>query len=283
MDLGTLELKIARSENLPVLPQVVSAVLKLADDPDASPRAMERVVERDPAITAKILRVANSPFYGGSQVASIGRAISMLGLNSVRSLVVGVAYQQVISGKPLSIRFNKLDFWKHSLAVGTAARILGKLKIPMRAEELFSAGMMHDIGFLVLDKFCPAELDAAIQTAQKTERPMHVIEREQLGFDHAEIGALLSERWGFSPMMRCAIRHHHDPGADRDNQTTTMVIAAANALAYDAGFCNHSLSGGHESAEELMESIGLPKEQYTAIRNVMQTEVMRAQEAYQIR
>src|SRR5271157_330857 len=100
---------LARSENLPVLPQVVSSVLRLADDPDASPKEMERIIERDPGITAKILRVANSAYYGMSQVPTIGRALTALGMNNVRSLVVGVAYQQVISGREMAAHFSKLE------------------------------------------------------------------------------------------------------------------------------------------------------------------------------
>src|SRR5262249_24324776 len=154
---------ISRSENLPVLPQIVSQVLKLADDVEASPKDMERIIERDPAITAKLLRVANSSYYGLHQVSSTGRAISMLGMNAVRSLVVGVAYQQIIAGRTQASHFNKLEYWRHSLGVATAARILAKLKAPMLSEEMYVAGMMHDVGLLVLDRFQPMELDKAVR------------------------------------------------------------------------------------------------------------------------
>ncbi|MBC8065896.1 MAG: HDOD domain-containing protein, partial [Chlorobia bacterium] len=137
VNLQSLEIKIARSENLPVLPQIVSQIMKLADDPDASPKEMEQIIERDPAVTAKILRVANSSYYGVNNIPSIARAISMLGMNTIRSLIIGVAYQQIISGRTFASHFNKLEFWRHSLGVGTGSRILSKIKIPLSAEELY--------------------------------------------------------------------------------------------------------------------------------------------------
>ena len=121
MDLHQLSLKIARSENLPVLSNVVTQVLKLADDPNASPRTLEKIIERDPALTAKSLRVSNSSYYGMSQVTSIGRAISVLGMNTIRSLVIGVAYQQILGARTVAQKFDKMLFWKHSLAVAVVA------------------------------------------------------------------------------------------------------------------------------------------------------------------
>src|SRR5579871_4304738 len=167
VELRSLEIKISRSENLPVLPQIASSVLRLADDPDSSAREMEKLIERDSAIAAKILRVANSSYYGLSNVPSISRAISILGLNTVRSLVVGIAYQQIIAARQVSKLFSKVEFWRHSVAVATSAKILGKLKMPARAEELYSAGLMHDVGLLVLDRFAPNELDQAVSYAQQ--------------------------------------------------------------------------------------------------------------------
>ncbi|HZH98943.1 MAG TPA: HDOD domain-containing protein, partial [Fimbriimonadaceae bacterium] len=239
MDLDSLAIKVSRSENLPVLPQIVSSVMKLADDPDASARSMERIIERDPAIAAKILRVANSSLYGVSQIPSIARAISVLGLNSIRSLVIGVAYQQIIAGREQAKSFNKLDFWKHSLAVATAARIIAKIKLPAKAEELYLAGMMHDVGMLVLDRFCPNEFDQALQYARQERIPIYQAERRLFGFDHADVGGLLAEKWGLTPLMTGAVRYHHSVIQDGNHGETTAMVAAANYLASAAGMPNN--------------------------------------------
>lgn len=283
MELASLEIRIARSENLPVLPQVVSSVLRMADDPDASPREIEKTVERDPAITAKILKVANSAFYGHSNVSNVGRAVSLLGMNVMRSLVVSIAFQQVIGNRVNAANFDKLEYWRHSLAVGVAARILGKIRIPMKAEELFVAGLMHDIGMLVLDRFLPSEFDQAIQFAKSSSIALHEVEQEVMGFDHAAVGGLLAERWGLSTLMKRGIEFHHQPSLDGDYYETTCLLAAANTLAHQCGFTNSQMLAELELDPEVSASIGLPPEQYDSIRDVMVVEVVRAQEAFHIR
>jgi HD-like signal output (HDOD) protein len=122
VDLRSLEIKISRSENLPVLPEHVSQILKLVDKPYVSPSVMEAIVQRDAAVTAKILRVANSPFYGLTPCTSISRAMHSLGANQVRSLVIGVAYQQAIGTRSGSRLLDKHALWQHSLATAVAAR-----------------------------------------------------------------------------------------------------------------------------------------------------------------
>lgn len=283
MDVHELEIKIARSENLPVLPQIVSTVLKMADDPNSSPKVMERIIERDPAITAKILRVANSAYYGLNQVPSIGRAISILGLNTIRSLVIGVAYQQIISGKIQSARFSKLEFWQHSLAVAIGARILAKLKLPLKAEELYCAGMMHDVGLLVMDRFCPIELDASLQLAADRELELQVAERQILQFDHAEVGGLLAERWGLSPLMIGAIANQYRMSEDDPFFQATCFVSAANTLAHQCGYLNNAPSSSKEFHEGAAKAIGLPEPQLEVIRTVMMQEVQKAEEAFQIK
>ena len=244
MDLGSLAIKLARSENLPVLPQVVSSVLRLADDPDASPKEMERIIERDPGITAKILRVANSAYYGMSQCPTIGRAVTALGMNTIRSLVVGVAYQQVISGREMAAHYSKLEFWRHSLAVAAACRILGKMKMPAHAEELYGAGMMHDVGMLVMDRFCPEEFDAAIKTAQGESIPLHDAEIMMYGFDHTEVGEILAEKWGLSAIMKNAIRYHHTPYEDADHaESTSIVVLSQEPAVHSTRAVSSELSG----------------------------------------
>lgn len=283
VELHSLEIKIARSENLPVLPQIASAVLRVADDPNASAKSVERIIERDPAITAKILRVASSAYYGQSQVVSVGRAISVLGLGTIKSLVVGVAYQQVLQGKSTSKNFDKMEFWRHSLAVATASRILAKLKLPLKAEELYSAGMMHDVGMLVMDRFCHDELDGNIKDARDGKNALHRIEEQTLGFNHADVGGILAERWGLTPLMRSAITNHHSLNPDDPHFEAVCFISAANTLAYRAGFCNAVPGLEPEFEPVALEKIAIPEQQLDVIVNVMQTEVAKAEEAFQIK
>jgi HD-like signal output (HDOD) protein len=132
--LRTIELKIARGENLPVLRQAVSAAFKVADDPSSKARDIEKLIGQDPGLTAKILHVVNSPLYGVNQIGSPGRAIAVLGTNRVRSLVVSVAFQNLVNYHQDCNRFDMLEYWRHSMAVATAARLIGNIKSPARSE-----------------------------------------------------------------------------------------------------------------------------------------------------
>jgi HD-like signal output (HDOD) protein len=283
VDVRDLEIKISRSENLPVLPQIVNQVLKMADDPNASPTSMEKIIERDPGITAKILRVANSAYYGGNQAPSVGRAISVLGLNTIKSLVIGVAYQQIISTKATCLRFSKLQFWQHSLAVAVGARILGKLKNPVKAEELYAAGMMHDVGLLVLDRFCPAELSRAIALAEEEGMLLHDAEKQILGFDHADVGELLADRWQLPPLMMSVIKHHLRPDKEDPNYSLVIYINAANVLANKCGYRNNAPSVAEDIDAAVQEFLDLPDKQYEVIQSVMIQEIEKAEQAFQIK
>jgi len=282
VDLRSLEIKVSRSENLPVLPQIVSQVLTLADDPNASTRSMERLIEADAAIAAKILRVSSSAFYGSTPVPTIGRAISILGMNTIRALVVGIAYQQIMGGRTQSQLFSKLDFWRHCLATAISARVLGKILMPSKADDLYCAGMLHDVGILVLDRFAASDLDSALKAAMEGGVELHEAEDSLYGYNHAMIGDLLAVRWNLSPIVHAAIRYHHDVCGDDHTYLSTCIVAAANHLAHRAGFKNAPRSPDFEIDPVILSSLNLPEEQYDIIVNVLPPEVQKAEQAFGI-
>ncbi len=272
---------MARSENLPVLPQAVSQVMRLADDPNSSQKDLEKAFERDPAITAKILKVANSAYYGGTQVPTIGRAISFLGMTTIRSLVVGVAFQQVLGNRTEVRGFDKLGYWRHSLATAVSSRILGKLTMPAKSEELYCAGMMHDIGLLILERFLPKELEEAIDLSTKSGRPLLECEKKFMDFDHLEVGSLLTEKWGLSDLIIQAIRHHDAPTNDRAFNETTKLVHFANKI---ANFAGYPCFGANPpmTEEQLAKQTGLPQAQIPVILQVVRAELDKAQESFNI-
>jgi HD-like signal output (HDOD) protein len=282
MDLQSLEIRIARSENLPVLPQIVSQVMKVADDPAASAREMERCIEMDPAITAKVLRVANSSYYGLSQVPSVSRAVSVLGMNAIRSLVIGVAFQQIIAARSVANRFNKLEFWRHSLAVAICSRILGKLKCPQQSEELYVAGMMHDVGILAMDRFNPLELNKAIGFAIEERMKLHEAEQLLFGFDHSELGSLLGARWCLTPAVCRAIQYHHDPLLDPEEHLASLIVGLSDQVAHQCGLTNNVPGNPVVLDEAVIAKLDIPLEQLEIIKPIVIQEISRAEEAFGI-
>lgn len=283
MELESLALLVGRSQNLPMLPQVASSIIRLADDPNSSTREMAIIIEQDPAISAKVLRVANSAAYGSRGVACLTTALNLLGMKTMQAMVIAIAYQQVISDKQSAKSFSKLDFWRHSLAAATGARILGKLIAPDEAEELYLTGLIHDVGMLVLDRFIPDDFDSAITLSCEQEIPLHEAETQTLGFNHAEVGALLVEKWELPPRMEGAIRYHHEPLTDNETFRTSSIIAAADTLSYQCGYPNNGTRSPKAINEDTFGNLELPPEQYDAIRSVIASEVEKAHEAFQIR
>lgn len=282
MDLESLALRVKRSENLPMLSQIANTVLRLADNPTSSAKEIEKAIERDLALASKILKVANSPYYGVQGVSSIARAVSVLGMNTVRSLVVSLSYQQMISTRSQAQKFRRTEFWSHSIGVAITSRIIGKMLMPQKAEELYLAGLMHDIGMLVLDRFLPTDLDVAIYTAQNRKIPLHMAEKLILEYDHAQVGGLLAERWGLSKVISNAIKHHHSVENDHETQLTTSIVAIANNLTHKAGISNQESVATDTLDQFALQILNITEEQLDVISQVMVQEVAKAQAAFDI-
>jgi HD-like signal output (HDOD) protein len=282
MDLVSLRIRLERSENLPVMPQAVSSVLRIADDPEASPKMLENILDKDPGITAKILRVANSAYYGFPQVKTIGQAISFLGMASIRSVVLSVALQNMLKGRSQAPAFDKLEYWRHCLGTATICRILGRLRMQSKAEELYCAGMMHDIGMLVMDRFMGHEFNKVIKEAKAEGAPIHLVMKDRLGFDHLAVGEILAERWGLSDLIRRAIAYHLDPTQDGEYYEATCIVCAANTLSHEAGLPNHGDGMGVGISPEVAKAIGLPIAQFPILQQVAVNEVIKAQAAFHI-
>lgn len=277
VDFDVLSIKIARNENLPVVPDIVTKVLALTDDPNASARTLEQLVEREPAICAKILRAANSAYYGGHSVSSTSRAISVLGFNAMKSLIVALAYQQLTGNRSACQVFDKMSFWRHCLATGVGARIIGKLKMPVKAEELYGWGIMHDIGILVMERHAPDMLDAAARTSENSEVSFEAAMRELYEYDQTAIGALLADKWNLPAAMRAAIEFHLKPNDDKKYFQTTAAIHVADAIARRVGFGPTGLKEEVEIDGLVLATLDLAADQIPAIEEVVASEVDRAE------
>lgn len=277
MDLGALSIKIARNENLPVLPDLVNRILAMTENAHTSFSSLEQLVEREPAVSAKILRAANSAFYGNQQVSSLTRAMSILGMSTVRSLSVSLAMHQMIGVRSPCPSFDKLAFWRHCLGAATAARIIGRLKLPSHAEELYGWGLMHDIGLLVMERHLPEQLDKVFRSAKAEGMTLDQAEFKLLGFVHSEVGALLAEKWCLPENMRCAIAHHLEPTQDQKHFQSTVVVHIADAIARSAGLSEHGRQEEIAIDPMLLSALDMPEDQLPAIGDVVLAEVERSE------
>lgn len=231
MDQNALKDIILNAKDLPAMPHVASKVLELAGNPETTAAKLQKVIQDDQAMAARILKIANSALYGCSrQIKTLTEAIVMLGFNTIRSLVVTSAARNMYLAEGKTMGLKERLLWEHSIGCAIACRILVTPRHPMYAEEAFLAGLMHDIGKLVLNQYASDVFDQVVQEVYNEGRNFAAVERELLGFDHTEVGAMLVTKWKLSPVMEEAIRFHHTESEFSRDRLILCYLDLANSL-----------------------------------------------------
>lgn len=220
---------LANIENLPSLPSVVMETLRLANNADASADDFQDVIRKDQVLTARVLKLVNSPFYAlRKEVQSIPQAIVVLGLKTLKSVVLAANTSKLLDGELGGYGFREGGLWQHSMACATVARMLSReAKLTGEAEEeMFVAGLLHDVGKLVLAKHTKdvrSEFEAAL-----TERPNELvaIEEDVIGMSHTDAGRRMAKKWGLPDSLADLIGAHHDPLAAVEDERVLIVQMA---------------------------------------------------------
>lgn len=221
---------VARLQDLPSLPAVVMELLTSIDQEDVDISVLAKKVSHDQALTAKTLRLANSSAFGLQvKVTTIQQAITFLGFQTTRNLITAAAVTGCFAAGQCA-GFNDKAFWRHSIATAACARVLAR-RMRFNQDYAFTAGLLHDIGRLVLVTTYPQRYSEAL--AWRSEHDCELIEAERavLGVDHVAAGAALAEHWNFSDTMRLAIAWHHEPQQAGAGFLAT-IIHVANAIAH---------------------------------------------------
>lgn len=252
MDLKTLTNEITE---LPTLPQVAVTLMDLLDDPNTSAPEINRVMARDPALAAKILKLVNSAYYGlANKVSSLNQAIVILGFKTVKSIALSASVMGLFKGPHAGSSFDRGRFWKHSIACACVARLVARKQKDFDSETAFSVGLLHDIGKLVFEHYLPEETDKIVKAAEAAGSSFLDAEKTILETDHAEIGHWLTEKWGLPRDIVVGIGYHHNL-VESPNKPLVAVIQFANYLAKVKGI---GAPGSCESPE-------LPKEVWTLL------------------
>jgi putative nucleotidyltransferase with HDIG domain len=220
-------------DRMPAFPASVQRVIALTSDINSSPKQLVKVIDHDPVLTIKILKVANSAYFGLSRpIVSINHAVVYLGLNTVKHVALAIA---AIGSLPRNNEagFDMDDYLLHSLTSAVLARSLAhKMSVPeAEAANYFVAGLLHDIGQVVFAQFKPKAFQETLDEAKNSGQPLHEIERRILGSDHAELGAVLCEKWSFPEPLVAAIRMHHTPGIRASGNPLRSCLFVGNLLA----------------------------------------------------
>lgn len=217
---------LEKLHQLPSIPAVVQELIASFDNPELDTQKLALKIGQDQALSAKVLRVANSAFYGlPRQIGSIQEAVTVLGFSTIRSLVLSAGFIDTFLSDDVATVDRKL-YWQRSLAIATYAKSVARC-LRQDGEMAFSAGLLCDIGILVLDVCDQARFAAVWQSVQGEGSALIEAERAALGFDHAELGAEVARRWKFPDAIEEAIRYHYQPGHQPLKMLTGIVQLAA--------------------------------------------------------
>jgi HD-like signal output (HDOD) protein len=224
---------------MPSLPITVSKVLEVCNNPRTSPIDLDRVIQLDPVLMGKVLKLINSAYYGlGTQVTSLARAIIMLGINTVKNLALSTAVMDRLVDKNDFKAINMDGFWRHSLCVGVTAKLIAKSRgiDPKLLEEYFAAGLLHDIGKIPLNNALAEEYVRTMSIADRERIPLFLAEKRSLDLDHCEAGRIVAEAWRLSGPIADTITYHHTHESYRgDHGDIVRTIAVADYFANREG------------------------------------------------
>lgn len=236
--MGELKLNdiVDRVDKLPALPHITYRVLTLTSDPKTTITGLADTISKDQVMTAKVLRMANSAYYGyARRIFSINDALIILGFSTVRSLVLAASVHNIMDQELPGYILPKGDLWNHSMSTALLARLLAKKAGFEISDKAFTAGLLHDIGKIILNTFMKKKFAEVLGAVNTGDVPFSEAEQKIMGFDHALVGAMVAEKWNLPEELVEAIAKHHKPLESKLNPKLTSLIHIADAASMTMG------------------------------------------------
>lgn len=253
--------QIDQIDRLVTLPEVVNQINKVVESQTASAADLHRVIKADPALSTKLLRLVNSAYYGlPGRVGSLERAVILLGVTAVKNLAIAASFEQIFRRISLSGALTGRDLWIHCLAVAAGARELAQRAQMAHLDEVFMAGLIHDIGLLAVAQVSPQEFVQLVKTCAESNERWDLEEAKLLGIDHATAGARLGEKWNFPGYLVAMIADHHQwpSRPEASDLAGTVYLADTIACGLGEGF---ALTANCQTVEpEMVERLGLSEQ-----------------------
>lgn len=232
MSLSSPQDLISEDEKIFSLPKIYFELQDALSNPDKTFQDIGDIISCDPALSARLLKIVNSPFFGfPSKIETISHAISIIGMSQLADLALATLVIYQFRGIPNSL-FNMEKFWKHSMACGVAARSIAEFKGEANVERFYLAGILHDIGRLVIFKKEPALARDAFFMSKEKEENIFLSERELMGFDHADVGGELLKAWQLPPRLVEAVAYHHQPELAKQFPVEAAIIHTSDYIVH---------------------------------------------------
>ena len=266
---------------MPSLSTTTTKVLQICNSPTTSPNDLSRVISLDPVLTGNVLKLVNSAYYSlRSQVTTLTRAIIMLGLNTIKNLVLSTSILNSIGGKRSFQALHMNDFWTHSVCVGVASKFIARqMNVPTSLhEEYFVAGLLHDLGKIPLNSIFPDAYGHVLRKVDPRQEPLFNVEKELLGIDHSVVGKMIAEKWQLNQALNDAICFHHDSEqVEADSRQMADIVALANIFSntYRIGSAGDGFAD-EAGASTLLNNNHLSNSTFTDLHAVVLEEIEKA-------
>jgi len=255
---------------LPTLPTVITQMIGLIENPGTSAKEVSQLISTDQALTAKILKLANSAFYGFPRgISTVNQAVVVLGFETVKSLGLSISVLERFAVEEITSSFDRQKFWEHSISCGVAARLLAeKFNYHLRGEA-FSCGILHDVGKLILSQYFAEEFNQVLLMSE--EEYIHISKAEErvLGVTHTDIGRWLAEKWNLPSSLISAIAFHHKPSnSSKNNSQLPSLIHLADLLCRREAIGDGGGSSSPSLDPSALRAIGIYDEPNIAMQNI---------------
>ena len=266
-----LEDLIDGTVSIPTIPTILTEITVIFDSPDGSAKDAAGVIEKDPAIATRALRLVNSSFYGlKNPVSNINLACSILGLKIIKNLVVQATVLETFAANESHSEFDANWLWDHSFKTAVACRMLAELSPVAEGfnkDDAYTCGLIHDIGKLILIDSQTERFFEALEVSKQINIPLAKAEGEVFGFNHAHVGGLLANRWKLAPNVQAAVMYHHSPATNPEDWARGFLVKAANTYAHMAAEGSGGWIGDLLD-EDSRQTLGLSQEQHEEILRV---------------
>jgi putative nucleotidyltransferase with HDIG domain len=249
----TIRSTIENISGLPTLPAVIDRITRLLHNPQTSAEEIGKAITVDQALAVKVLKLVNSAFYGfPGKIGTITHAVVILGFTTVKNVVLTASIFDIFHKKtPHLSQFDIQKFWEHSIACGAASQAIAKHIGFEQKETCFIAGLLHDIGKLILCQYLPKEFAIAVNNCAEKDILLYESEKEIFDITHPEIGGILTQRWNLPPELQQSVMYHHNPSPTHSHYMVSAIVHCADILVRALDYGN----GGDRKIPVMSENV----------------------------
>lgn len=259
----SLDYIVSKVDDMKTLPTIITKIVSLAEDPDSTVDHMEREILKDQVLTTKILRLANSAYYGyARKISTISQATILLGFQAIKSIALASTVSVFLTSELKGYSLEKDALWTQSQTCAIISRYIGKHIKYHNPEEAYIAGLLRDIGKTILNQHMEKEYMEVLSKVEGENISFLQAEKEILGFDHGEVGAKVAEKWNLPEDLVDAIGHHHTPELSDSNIQLVSIVHVADAITMMLGV-GLGLDGlAYNLSPVAIETLGLDEEEF---------------------